>query len=94
MNDININQIIDVIDEKYSSRKDYRKEPNKIILRNFITSNNEILTYDKENICIETDYECSPFIKTLADYFPDLVCIDANKCKIDSIGLVSSINIR
>ena len=60
-------------------------------MNNFITSNDEKLTLLHNAIVIETDYEISPFIRTLADNFPDLVGIDVNNYKIDRIGLVSSI---
>ena len=59
------------------------------MLDNFITSNKEILKLYHNYIYIETDYEISPFINTLADNIPDLVAIDINNYKIERVGLVS-----
>ena len=91
--EIDVNKVSDVLKDKYEVRKDFYVEKNKFSLDNFITSNKEILTIYHNYIVVETDYEVSPFINTLADNFPDLVAIDVNNYKIDSIGLVSSIKI-
>ena len=86
-------KIGDVLREKYQCRKDFLVEKNKFYLDNYITSNKEVLSLFHNYIVIESDYEVSPFINTLADNFPDLVGIDVNNYKIDRIGLVSSLYI-
>lgn len=90
--EIDVNKVVDILNEKYSVRKDFYSEKNTFSLTNFITSNEEILRIYHNCIVVETDYEVSPFINTLADNFPDLIGIDINNYKIDMIGLVSSIN--
>ena len=90
--EIDVNKVVDILNEKYSVRKDFYSENNTFSLTNFITSNEEILRIYHNCIVVETDYEVSPFINTLADNFPDLIGIDINNYKIDMIGLVSSIN--
>lgn len=92
--ELDVNSIGDVLKNKYSCRKDFCVEKNKFSLDNFITSNKEILVINYNCVTIETDYEVSPFINTLADNFPDLVGIDINNYKIDRIGLVCSGNFR
>lgn len=92
--EIDVNKVSGVLKEKYECRKDFCVEKNKFSLDNFITSNKETLTIFYNYIVVETDYEVSPFIGTLADNFPDLVVIDVNNYKIDGIGLVSSFKIR
>ena len=86
-------KIANVLKEKFACRKDFVVETNKYILDNYITSNKEILKLNHNCIEVETDYEVSPFINTLSDNFPDLVCIDVNNYKIERIGLVSSLKI-
>jgi len=78
-----------IIRDKYECRKDFIIEDNKYMLDNFITSSKEIMKLYNNYIYVETDYEVSPFITTLADNFPDLVAIDVNNYKIERIGLVS-----
>ena len=90
--EIDVKKVCDIINEKYGSRKDFCFDNNKFSLINFITSNEETMKLFHNCIMIETDYEVSPFINTLADNFPDLIGIDVNNCKIERIGLVSSIN--
>ena len=92
--EMDVVKIGDILKEKFYSRRDFYVEKNVFYLNNFITSNDEKLTLFHNAIVIETDYEVSPFISTLADNFPDLVGIDVNNYKIDRIGLVSSIKIR
>ena len=92
--EIDVNKIGDLLKEKYSCRKDFYVEKNVFSLNNYITSNKETLIMNYNSIVVETDYEVSPFINTLADNFPELVGIDVNNYKIDRIGIVSSINIR
>ena len=88
--ELDTNKISNVLKEKFICRKDFIVEGDRYILNNFITSNNEILRLNYNSIEIETDYEVSPFVNTLSDNFPDLVGIDVNNYKIESIGLVSS----
>lgn len=90
--EIDMKKVCNILVDKYSSRKDFCFENNKFSLVNFITSNEESLRLFHNCIVVETDYEVSPFINTLADNFPDLICIDVNNYKIERIGLVSSIN--
>ena len=90
--EIDCKRISDIVIKKYSVRNDFCFENNKYLLKNFITSNEESLTIYHNCFVVETDYEVSPFINTLADNFPDLIGIDINNCKIDRIGLVSSVN--
>lgn len=92
--EIDVIEIGDTLREKFCSRKDFYVDKNTFYLNNFITSNDEKLTLFHNEIVIETDYEVSPFINTLADNFPDFVGIDVNNYKIDRIGLVSSTKIR
>ena len=92
--EIDVIEIGDTLREKFYSRKDFYVDKNTFYLNNFITSNDEKLTLFHNEIVIETDYEVSPFINTLADNFPDFVGIDVNNYKIDRIGLVSSTKIR
>ena len=92
--EIDVIEIGDTLREKFYSRKDFCVDKNTFYLNNFITSNDEKLTLFHNEIVIETDYEVSPFINTLADSFPDFVGIDVNNYKIDRIGLVSSTKIR
>lgn len=92
--EIDVIEIGDILREKFDSRKDFYVDKNTFYLNNFITSNDEKLTLFHNEIVIETDYEVSPFINTLADNFPDFVGIDVNNYKIDRIGLVSSTKIR
>lgn len=87
--DIDNGKVDEVVKNKYEYRKDFRVENNKYILNNFITSNEEIMKVCHNYIYVETDYEVSPFVNTLADNFPDLVCIDVNNYKIERVGLVS-----
>lgn len=89
--ELDVLKIGDVLKNKFESRRDFFVDRNVFSLNNFITSNDEKLTLLHNAIVIETDYEISPFIRTLADNFPDLVGIDVNNYKIDRIGLVSSI---
>lgn len=86
-------KIDNIIRSKYEIRKDFVVADNKYVLDNFITSNKEIMKVNHNYIYVETDYEISPFINTLADNFPDLVCIDINNYKIERVGLVSSCKI-
>lgn len=86
-------KIGNILKDKYSCRKDFFAEKNAFSLENYITSSKETLIVDHNCVKVETDYEVSPFINTLADNFPDLVCIDVNNYKIDMIGLVSSVKI-
>lgn len=92
--EIDVIEIGDTLREKFYLRKDFYVDKNTFYLNNFITSNDEKLTLFHNEIVIETDYEVSPFINTLADNFPDFVGIDVNNYKIDRIGLVSSTKIR
>ena len=92
--EIDISKVSDILKDKFESRKDFCVEKNKFSLDNFITSNKETLTVFHNCIVVNTDYEISPFINTLADNFPDLVAIDVNNYKIERIGLVSSVKIR
>jgi len=92
--EIEVNKVSDVLQEKFECRKDFYVEKNKFYLDNFITSNKEVLTIFHNCIVVETDYEVSPFINTLADNFPDLVGIDVNNYKIERVGLVSLVKIR
>ena len=92
--EIDVNKVSQILREKFETRKDFCVENNKFSLDNFITSNKEVLTIFHNCVVVETDYEVSPFINTLADNFPDLVGIDVNNYKIELIGLVSSIKIR
>ena len=87
--DIDNEKVNNLLIDKYNSRKDFVIEGNKYMLNNFITSNNEVLRLYHNYIYVETDYEVSPFIATLADNFPDLVAIDINNYKIERVGLVS-----
>ncbi len=91
--ELDVIKIDDILKNKFESRKDFVIDINKYVLDNFITSNKEILRLNHNSIEIETDYEVSPFIGTLSDNFPDLVCIDVNNYKIERIGLVSSLKI-
>ena len=84
----------DILKDKYACRNDFYVDKNVFSLNNYITSNKEILFINHNCLIVETDYEVSPFINTLADNFPELVGIDINNYKIDRIGLVSSNNIR
>lgn len=90
--EIDVKKVRDIINNKYSDRNDFYFENNKYSLTNFITSNEETLKLFHNCLVVETDYEVSPFISTLADNFPDLIGIDINNYKIERIGLVSSIN--
>lgn len=90
--EIDAKKVRDIINNKYSDRNDFYFENNKYSLTNFITSNEETLKLFHNCLVVETDYEVSPFISTLADNFPDLIGIDINNYKIERIGLVSSIN--
>lgn len=90
--ELDMKKICDILNQKFSVRKDFRVDDNKFCLNNFITSNEETLRLFHNCIIIETDYEVSPFINTLADNFPDLIGIDINNYKIDRVGLVSSFN--
>jgi hypothetical protein len=92
--EIDASKTSDILKSKFESRKDFFVEKNKFSLDNFITSNKEVLTIYHNCVVVETDYEVSPFINTLADNFPDMVGIDVNNYKIDRIGLVSSCKIR
>lgn len=86
-------KIVEIMKNKFESRKDFVVENNVYSLDNFITSNKETMRLYHNCIVIDTDYEVSPFINTLADNFPDLVGIDVNNYKIERIGLVSSVKI-
>lgn len=88
--ELDCNKISELLKEKYRDRKDFDYIDNKFTLDNFITSNKETLYLYNNYIIVETDYEVSPFINTLADNFPDFVVIDVNNYKIEIIGLVSS----
>lgn len=90
--EIDVKKVRDIINNKYSDRNDFYFENNKYSLTNFITSNEETLKLFHNCLVVETDYEVSPFISTLADNFPDLIGIDINNYKIERIGLVSSSN--
>lgn len=92
--EIDSKRVCEVFKEKFNVRKDFLIEGNKLSLNNFITGSEEILKVFHNFISVETDYEVSPFISTLADNFPDLIAIDVNNYKIDRVGLVSSSNIR
>ena len=92
--EIDIKTIFNIVKAKFDVRTDFYIDNNKAGLKNFITGNEEILKVFHNCICVETDYEVSPFICTLADNFPDLIAIDVNNYKIDRVGLVSSLNIR
>lgn len=88
--ELDIEKIKFVLKEKFEVRKDFCCEGNVFSLDNYITSNKEVMRVSYNCIELETDYEVSPFINTLGDYFPDLIGIDINNYKIDRIGLVSS----
>lgn len=88
--ELDIVKIDSVIREKYECRKDFVFENNKYMLVNAITHNVESLQVNHNFMILETDYEYSPFLLMLSDYFPDLVYIDVNNYKIGSVGLVSS----
>ena len=92
--EIDNKKVREIIKDKFYARKDFIVENNVYSLDNFITSNQEILKVFHNCLIVETDYEVSPFINTLADNFPDLIGIDVNNYKIDRIGLVSSENFR
>ncbi len=94
VDELDVCKINDVLKNKYECRKDFYSDKNIFSLNNFITGNKEVLTLTYNCIAVETDYEVSPFINTLADNFPQLVGIDVNNYKIEIIGLVSSSNIR
>lgn len=94
VDEIDVCKINDILKNKYECRKDFYSDKNIFSLNNFITGNKEVLTLTYNCITVETDYEVSPFINTLADNFPQLVGIDINNYKIEVIGLVSSNNIR
>jgi hypothetical protein len=87
--EIDNSELDKIVRNKYECRKDFRIENNKYILNNFITSSEEIMKIYHNYIYVETDYEVSPFVSTLGDNFPDLVCIDVNNYKIERVGLVS-----
>lgn len=87
--EIDKNKIDELLMIKFEDRKDFEIIDNRYFLNNFITSNKECLSIHHNYIQVETDYEVSPFITTLADNFPDLVVIDVNNYKIEIIGLVS-----
>lgn len=87
--EIDYSELDKIVRNKYECRKDFRIENNKYILNNFITSSEEIMKIYHNYIYVETDYEVSPFVSTLGDNFPDLVCIDVNNYKIERVGLVS-----
>ena len=91
--EIDVSKINDILKDKYRCRQDFYTDKNIFSLNNFITGNKEVLTLTYNCITVETDYEVSPFINTLADNFPQLVGINVNNCKIEVIGLVSSNNI-
>lgn len=92
--ELDLNNIREMISDKFSCRKDFCIDNDKIMLDNYITSNKEIMVLSHNCIVVDTDYEVSPFINALADNFPDLIAIDINNYKIERVGLVSSSKFR
>lgn len=92
--ELDLNNIKEIISNKFSCRKDFCLENNKMTLDNYITSNKEIMVLHHNCIVVDSDYEVSPFINSLSDNFPDLVAIDVNNYKIERVGLVTSKEIR
>ena len=88
--ELEVKKIAEIIKNKFESRKDFVVENNVYSLDNFITSSKETMRVYHNCVVVDSDYEVSPFINTLADNFPDFVGIDVNNYKIERIGLVSS----